>query len=203
MSRTQSIWTHGIMNEQEDNKSRVPLAKKRKLLEKPALVLVPVDLLHPVHLVSVVFESLRLPFALSSPDLCHYCCCCCRSHLVILFVFCIRCCLDNPPVLPKHANILVFMCSWSFLWCITLCHIHAYHACCVTCDMYAFHACGMVCAFPTSEHTLVEISFRALTLNFFSLPIKSSPVAIIKSAVKVSSVCSPVHGTSSREAFLP
>ena len=28
--------TSGIMNEQEDNKSRVPLAKKRKLLEKPA-----------------------------------------------------------------------------------------------------------------------------------------------------------------------
>ena len=28
--------TSCIMNEQEDNKSRVPLAKKRKLLEKPA-----------------------------------------------------------------------------------------------------------------------------------------------------------------------
>ena len=28
--------TSGIMNEQEENKSRVPLAKKRKLLEKPA-----------------------------------------------------------------------------------------------------------------------------------------------------------------------
>ena len=28
--------TSGIMNQQEDNKSRVPLAKKRKLLEKSA-----------------------------------------------------------------------------------------------------------------------------------------------------------------------
>ena len=70
-----------------------------------ACALVLVDLLRPLHIVPVVFESLRLASTLSSPDLCHHYCCCCRSHLAIRFVFCNRCCFDSLPAFPKHAKI--------------------------------------------------------------------------------------------------